>query len=524
MDTQFEHLNKWAPIFLGGLVVYILISYINERRIAAKLGAKPATNVLSDGLFGFLIWYKLLKLKKEGTLIDFFKTRYFEAPHPEVGTVETRAFGKTVLTTKEPENIKAILATQFNDFSLGTRQAQMGPLLGDGIFTLDGEGWKHSRTMLRPQFAREQVSHVQSLEFHVQNLVEHIKRTNGASFDLQELFYKYTVDTATEFLFGESVTSLRDESIGYPTQDTEYDGKQEFSEAFNKAQFHIANRVVLQSFYWFYNPKDFILSSKAVHRFADYYVNRALSYSDEELEKLSRGGYIFLYELAKHSKNPKVLRDQLLNILIAGRDTTAGLLSFTFFELSRNPQVFKKLQEEIWLKFGKGDEARIEDITFESLKKCEYLKAVINEVLRMYPSVPQNFRVATKNTTLPRGGGPDGLSPIFIRKGQVVSYSIAATHREKQYYGEDAEVFRPERWFEPSTKKLGWAFLPFNGGPRICLGQQFALTEASYAITRLLQMFDKIESFNANYPPKKSSHLTMSLQEGCHVSLSKSKA
>jgi cytochrome P450 len=524
MDTRFEHLNKWIPIALGGLVLYVLISHVNERRIAAKLGAKPATNVLTDGFFGFVVWYKLLKLKKEGTLIDFFKNRYFEAPHPEVGTMETRAFGKHVITTKDPENIKAILATQFNDFCLGTRHAQMEPLLGDGIFTLDGEGWKHSRTMLRPQFAREQVGHVKSLEFHVQSLVAHIRASKGASFDIQDLFYKFTVDTSTEFLFGDSVTSLRDESIGYTAKDDEYDGKEEFSEAFNVAQLHTANRILLQGLYWLYNPKEFVRSTKSVHRFAEFYVNKALGLSESELEKVSEGGYIFLYELAKQTKNPRVLKEQLLNIMIAGRDTTASLLSFTLYELARNPEVFKKLQEEIWIKFGKGDEARIEEITFESLKKCEYLKAVINEVLRLYPAVPQNFRVATKHTTLPRGGGPDGLSPVFIRKGEVVSYSIAATHREPQYYGNDADVFRPERWFEPLTKKLGWAFLPFNGGPRICLGQQFALTEASYTVTRLVQIFDKIESFDTIYPPKKASHLTMSLQDGCNISLSESKA
>lgn len=89
-----------------------------------------------------------------------------------------------------------------------------------------------------------------------------------------------------------------------------------------------------------------------------------------------------------------------------------------------------------------------------------------------------NFRVATKNTTLPVGGGKDGLSPIFVGKGTTVAYSIFTTHRLKEFYGEDSSEFRPERWAD--LNKLGWAYLPFNGGPRICLGQQFALTEASF--------------------------------------------
>ena len=214
-----------------------------------------------------------------------------------------------------------------------------------------------------------------------------------------------------------------------------------------------------------------------------------------------------------------MLRDQLLNILLAGRDTTAGLLSFTFFELSRNPQVWLKLKEEIYEKFGSGDNVRLEDITFESLKRCEYLKALLNEVLRMYPSVPLNFRVAQKDTTLPVGGGPSGHEPIFIRNGQTVAYTVYALHRDKQFYGKDAEVFRPERWFEPETRKLGWAFVPFNGGPRICLGQQFALTEASYVIARLVQLFPNVASFDDEYPPRKASHLTMCHQTEVKISL-----
>ena len=206
-----------------------------------------------------------------------------------------------------------------------------------------------------------------------------------------------------------------------------------------------------------------------------------------------------------------------MNILVAGRDTTAGLLSFVLFELARNPDIYKKLRDEILDKFGTSN---LEEITFESLKKCEYLKAVLNEALRMYPSVPRNYRVSTRNTTLPRGGGSDGTSPIFIPKGRSVIYNIAATHMDPRYYGKDVEEFRPERWFEELTKKLGWAYLPFNGGPRICLGQQFALTEASYVVARLAQTISKLELKEGyEYPPKKMTHLTMSMFDGVYVKM-----
>jgi cytochrome P450 len=520
LDLVLETIKKLATTWIGfatiALVVYVFIDYIYVIVLRNKLGAEPCTNVARDYFFGFRQAWLYLQLKMNGELTDYINREFQQA---QIQTVSTCLAGKPVMLTIDPENIKAVLATQFNDFSLGIRHPQFAPLLGDGIFTLDGQGWKHSRSMLRPQFAREQVAHVKQLEPHVQTLAKHIQNANGKKFDIQDLFYRLTVDTSSEFLFGVSVDSLKDESIGYPRSSDDVAGKYEFADAFNYSQKYLSDRALLQNFYWLLNGSKFKKNNKIVQKFADYYVKRALDMSLEELEKHSENSYTFLYELAKQTRDPGIIRDQALNILVAGRDTTAGLLSFVFYELARNPQVWEKLKEEIDQNFGRGQDSRVDEITFESLKKCEYLKAVINEALRLYPSVPINFRTVTKNTTLPRGGGNNEQSPILVRKGQTVLYSVYSTHRYKPIYGEDAEEFRPERWFEESTKKLGWAYLPFNGGPRICLGQQFALTEAYYVTTRLIQMFGNIESFN-EYPGKKLSHLTISLQDGCNIALS----
>jgi cytochrome P450 len=104
---------------------------------------------------------------------------------------------------------------------------------------------------------------------------------------------------------------------------------------------------------------------------------------------------------------------------------------------------------------------------------------LIKEIaLRLYPSVPVNVRTALRTTFLPTGGGPDGLSPVLIPSGANVAYSVYSLHRRPDLYGEDAEDFRPERWGEDlglfrdeTTSK--WGYLPFNGGPRICLGSKF---------------------------------------------------
>jgi cytochrome P450 len=101
-------------------------------------------------------------------------------------------------------------------------------------------------------------------------------------------------------------------------------------------------------------------------------------------------------------------------------------------------------------------------------------------VLRLYPSVPINSRTALKTTTLPVGGGKDGRSPILVRKGEAVGYCVYSMHRRCDLYGQDADVFRPERWEDdpvkgPNLKNIGWAYVPFNAGPRVCLGRTFSL-------------------------------------------------
>lgn len=123
--------------------------------------------------------------------------------------------------------------------------------------------------------------------------------------------------------------------------------------------------------------------------------------------------------------------------------------------------------------------------------------------------------MANKDTYLPVGGGPDGKDPVFIPKGQEVMYSVYSMHRLSSVYGQDATEYHPERW---ASLKPGWAYIPFNGGPRICLGQQFALTEASYTVTRLVRHFKSIECRDSQ-PFKEGLTLTLASKYGTKVGL-----
>lgn len=516
IEQLLPYLLKWYTIVFGTLALYFIHRKIRIARYYKKYGLKDLPNANTGRLFGLQQLKEVSIALRSGEVLEYFQK--------EIVASDYRSFGYSILgvplvMTADPENVKALLATQFNDFALGSRHAHFKPLLGDGIFTLDGHGWKSSRAMLRPQFSREQIAHVRTLEPHVKTLAQHIRKTNGEVFDLQDLFFKFTVDTATDVLFGESVYCLRDGTVEDVPPADGFQGRENFNSAFNLTQKFLARRSYSQMFYMFNDSLKFRRACKTVHGFAQFFVDKALALDGDELEKKSQSGYTFLYELVKQTRDPKLLRDQLLNIMVAGRDTTAGLLSFAFFELSRNPEILAKLRKEIEENFGTGSDEDVENITFESLKKSEYLRWVLNETLRLYPSVPVNFRDATKDTTLPTGGGEDGTAPVFVGKGTTVVYMTYVTQRLKEFYGEDAAEFKPERW--ASNQKLGWAYLPFNGGPRICLGQQFALTEAAYVVVRLLQMFPDMKSaYTGPQTPKKMLHLTLSMWDGVPISMS----
>ncbi|KAJ2996174.1 hypothetical protein NUW58_g1056 [Xylaria curta] len=94
---------------------------------------------------------------------------------------------------------------------------------------------------------------------------------------------------------------------------------------------------------------------------------------------------------------------------------------------------------------------------------------------------------------LPTGGGPDGTSPILVRRGELVVFSQYVNSRKMNIYGADADIFRPERWETGELTDIGWAYFPFNGGQRQCLGQDFALMEVYYTVVKLLQTFPCIE-------------------------------
>ena len=329
---------------------------------------------------------------------------------------------------------------------------------------------------MRPQFKLEQIGDLDLADRHVRNLFRVLPPLDPSGWspevDLAKLFYRFTLDTSTEFLFGESTNS---QLGGRSSDDLGLLGiieETNLGKALHTAQAYMLRRYRIQGLYMLVDGKEFRAACKQVQSLADEYVDKALNPHKKSIEEKSLGDkprFVLLDELLKETQDPIELRDQLLHMLIAGRDTTAALFSWVFLLLARHADVYSKLRNEILKEFG-DVEVRPTDVSFAQLKSCTYLQRVINETLRLYPSVPFNARICVQNTILPTGGGKDRNQPIVVMKGQRLLYCVYAMQRRPDIWGPDAAEFRPERW--DTIRPPPFAFLPFNGGPRICLGRK----------------------------------------------------
>ncbi len=237
-----------------------------------------------------------------------------------------------------------------------------------------GSQWAHSRALLRPSFARNNMAPLFGMmERHFQALLGLIP-TDGSTFDLQQLFFNFTMDTATDFLLGESTHTLDRARPGGGQREASFvrDYVACCVEAVRRIQMGPMGRfsVNLQA----------IGAKKRAWAYIDSFVDRALEMracngSSKESDDTdgSNVEYNFLRELARDTDDGDVLRDQILNVLLASRDTTAGLLSNLFFMLAKHPDVYRKLRDEV------DTTLRGQLPSQDALKDMTYLRWCINE-------------------------------------------------------------------------------------------------------------------------------------------------
>ncbi|KAK7059973.1 cytochrome P450 [Favolaschia claudopus] len=422
-------------------------------------------------------------------------------------TVVAKVLGDYAIFTTEPEYIKAILATDFDSWWKGPDAHLVGKsLLGSGVFNTDDVMWKFHRTMSRPFFSRERISDFDLFDRHSNDALTQLgqRLSEGHAVDIQDLVSRFTLDSATEFLFGKSVDSIS-AGLPYPYPSSSSHSNSNFNsthpsntyvKAFVQAQLLTTKRVAYSSkwpLYEFWRDR-----VKPMRRVCDDYVGGILEEAVERKRAgtghgmTPKGGEeeeqqeTFLSHLVEATEDKEVIMDSIFNILVAGRDTTAATLTFAVYMLAEHPDMADRLRKEVLEVVGS---ARMP--TYDDVRGMKFLRAFINETLRLYPPVPFDSRTSKTATVWP--ALKPGDKPLYVTPNSRVRYCVFLMHRRKDLWGPDALEFDPDRFLDDRVRKYltpnPFIFLPFNAGPRICLGQQFAYNEASFFLIRLLQKF-----------------------------------
>ncbi|THH10403.1 hypothetical protein EW145_g1356 [Phellinidium pouzarii] len=473
-DLKLPNWLKAVLLFLSLLLtaaVNVIWSNMQNKRDARSLGAVLPPAVKGNWPGNIDTLFSALNNEKTAYTADIITHR-----SKELGwTFNWRLFWEDKILTSEPELIKA--GDHFKDL--------MRSVLGSGAFNSDGEMWKYHRSMTRPFFSKDRVLHVEVFKRHADEAIElmKVRLREGHAIDFQDLMSRFTMDSATEFLFGHCGSSLSSSSLPYPPNAAPGDlhgnnAPSLFSEAFAEAQLLLIRRTRYYSLwplFEFWEDKT-QKHMKVINAFIEPMLQEAIkkkkeymktgSYRENDIEQ----GDTLLSHLINITKDMKVLKDEILNIMIAGKDTTAAVLTFAIYCLAMHPEILKRLREEILTVIGSERSP-----TSDDMKEMKYLRAVINETLRLYPPVPFNQRASINATTLPNK--TPGSKPWYIP---------AQTNQR----------IRPDRFLDARLHTYlapnPFIFLPFNAGPRICLGQQFAYNEVSFMLIRLLQAFDAV--------------------------------
>lgn len=400
--------------------------------------------------------------------------------HEKYGDTYTQyAGGLFTILTRDPRNVAALLTRQFSKFGYGPiRHNCFAPLLGDGIFTLDGPAWERSRKLLAPIFHKPNFPAFEVVEGHLQDLLSAIHQAHHHQgtksgealtqvIDLRPLIYDFTLDTATDFFLGKSTHLLRTRS--HAVTDNSGPGPV-FSEAFNKAVAWTATRERFKAFYWLVNPSEFRSSCDTARRALESMIQDGLATQKHAADRACALHDIISSKLIDRDTSLDRVRDELINVIFAGRDSNASLICWIFYALAREPEIYARLRKEVVTKVG--DKVAP---TKKEIAELRYLDCVVHETLRLFPAVPINGRLCSETTKLPVGGGEDGEQPVYVPKGTLICFSTYGTQRSAKLYGEDAGEFKPERWMEegkPGVKERGldYSYHPFSAGPRRCLG------------------------------------------------------
>ncbi|EXJ79174.1 hypothetical protein A1O3_08675 [Capronia epimyces CBS 606.96] len=308
------------------------------------------------------------------------------------------AFGANSIFTDEPENVRYILqeGALAGKVGMGTDfHDQWHEFLGDSTFNLDGEKWKGSRAKLRKQFTRERLADLHLFEYHVERMIRFIKAHEGKPVPVLDLLHRFTLDTSMHYMLGTDENTVEN-----PVN--------QFSHAWDTV-FEIMDARARAGGLW-----RIILPQKPMKDAMAILNGVAYPQIDRAIERRKAGeklGDSFLDAITADTLDREEIRGHLMTIMLGGRDTAALTLTNTLHALARHPRVYAKARAEVMNVVGPTDAP-----TFQQMKELKYLRAIINEVLRLWPILPYTRKNALRDLSLPVGGKNGG--PVAVLAGK----------------------------------------------------------------------------------------------------------
>lgn len=394
--------------------------------------------------------------------------------------------GRSFIVTSDPEIVKEVCDETRFDKNIG-HLLHVRSFAGDGLFTAWTEeiNWQKAHRILLPAFSQPAMKayHSKMVDIALQLVQKWSRLNTDESIRVPEDMTRLTLDTIGLCGFNYRFNSFyRETPIPFILS---------MVRALDEAM-HKGNRLPIQDQFMVLTKRQFDRDIQTMFSLVDRLISDRKNAGDKgENDLLARMLNATDPETGE-SLDDANIRYQMITFLIAGHETTSGLLSFAIYFLLKHPEVLQKAYEEVDAVF------KSEVPTYQEVLQLKYIRMILNEALRLYPTAP-GFALYAKEDTVVGG-------KYKIQKGEVVFVHIPKLHRDKKAWGEDAEEFRPER-FADLNQVPNHAYKPFGNGQRACIGMQFALHEASLVLGMILQKFQLID--HMNYQLKIKQTLTL---------------
>ena len=399
-----------------------------------------------------------------------------------------RAAWMDVYFLNHPSLIEQVLVSQSQNFAKDKVIQNSRWFLGEGLLTNEGSGWLRQRRLCQPAFHRERMaSYGNTMTAFTEEMLASWQ--DGETRDIHQEMMQLTMRIVAKVLFGVEVRA-----------DTE-----RVAAALNVLMRHTSGgRMILPPIMRHVPVPAMIRVKRAVRELNDI-VNRII------LERRASGqdtGDLLSMLMAARDEDgsgmtDRQLRDEILTFLLAGHETTAVSLSWTWYLLSQHPQVEHKLHEELQ-QVLRGRAPQLED-----LPRLPYTDKVVKESMRLYPPAWSLARTVAKEVEL---GG------YRLPAGANVVMSPWILHRDPRFF-EQPEHFDPDRWTADTAQRLPrFAYFPFGGGPRLCIGASFAVMEANLLLAAIAQRFQL--RLVPGHPVAALPSITLRPRHGMRMSLS----